>query len=78
MWNSYRDDPWFWLLNEAHDSALAEVHKDNKERYFDLFRNEMQKPIDFRKGSFSRDLELVIPIELAWSDTNWKGMEGIK
>jgi DNA polymerase I-like protein with 3'-5' exonuclease and polymerase domains/uracil-DNA glycosylase len=75
MWRPQSEDPWFWLLNEAHDSALAEVHKDNKNRYVDLFNVEMQKPINFRNGSFKRDLELVIPVELNWSDTNWKAME---
>lgn len=78
MWEPQSKDPWFKVCNEAHDSAMVETHRDNKERYYDLFRVEMQKPIDFRRGSFIRDLEIVIPVELAQSEGSWKTMEAVK
>jgi DNA polymerase I-like protein with 3'-5' exonuclease and polymerase domains/uracil-DNA glycosylase len=74
MWRG-ESSSWFNFLNESHDSCLAELHKKDKNKYADLFLKEMQQPISFRTGSFVRNVDLVIPVELNWSDTNWKYME---
>jgi DNA polymerase I-like protein with 3'-5' exonuclease and polymerase domains/uracil-DNA glycosylase len=75
LWEPRKE--WIHFLNESHDSCLAEIHRDRRNEYIDLFRKEMQQPIDFRKGSFYRDIQLIIPIELSWSEANWAIMKKI-
>lgn len=62
--------PGLRLLTEKHDALLVEIEKDKLEAYHDKFKSIVERPIDFRKCSLSRDFELTIPAELAWSDTN--------
>ncbi len=66
------------FLIEKHDSLLAEVPVNLKERYFECFMRIGQRPISFRTGSLIRDFELSIPMELQWSDTNWGEMKEVK
>jgi DNA polymerase I-like protein with 3'-5' exonuclease and polymerase domains len=65
------------FLTEQHDGILAEVHKDLKDRYIEVFKKHYERPIDFRNCSLSRDFELIIPAEISWSDTNWCEMKNV-
>jgi hypothetical protein len=66
------------FLTEQHDGILAEVHKDYRDKYAETFKRIYERPINFSKCTLSRDFELIIPVELSWSDTNWQFMEDIK
>lgn len=59
-------------LSESHDGFLAEVKLDEKERYAEIYKRNIEVPIDFRTCSLARDFQLVIPCEVEWSDTNWQ------
>jgi hypothetical protein len=65
------------LINEAHDSTLAEVLKGHREEYIEIYKQNVETPIDFRKGSLPRDYNLIIPCEATYSDTNWLEMRKI-
>lgn len=65
------------LLMEAHDGHLALVPKGYRESYIQCFKSNVEKEIDFRKGSLKRDYALKIPCE-ASVGTNWADMEEIK
>jgi len=57
---------WAHLLEEGHDGILAEVVKGRELEFAELYkRNVESEPIDFRKCTLSRDLQLVIPCEVA-------------
>lgn len=60
-------------LVEAHDSLLAEVKVEFKEKYCELFKKHVEQPIDFRKCTLNRDFELVIPCELSQGE-DWENM----
>lgn len=66
--NQYR-----WIY-EGHDALMAEVKPDYRETFCKEFTKVVERPIDFRGCSLSRDFDLKIPCELEWSDTNWLGM----
>lgn len=59
------------LINEAHDSTLAEVKEGMEGFYIEEQQKNLSKPIDFRRCSLSRDFNLVIPSEVSISKTNW-------
>lgn len=63
--------PQVLYLNEAHDSSLVEIRRDEVERYAALVKKHLEIPIDFRQGSIYRDFQLTIPCETTWSDTCW-------
>lgn len=67
-----------FVLAETHDSVFSEVRDDFVSEYVDICRQEAQKPIDCRKGSIPRDYQLVIPIEVTYSKTNWLEMQDLK
>jgi uracil-DNA glycosylase family 4 len=57
---------WAHLLAESHDSALAEVRCGREYEYGELYkRNVESEPIDFRKCTLARDVQLIIPCEIA-------------
>lgn len=72
------DNSWLYFLNEAHDSLLATVKVEDKNRYVDLWKDEMEMPIDFNQGTFKRDIQLVIPTELQIGYECWAGMEDLR
>lgn len=51
------------LVFEAHDGAMALVKESREDEYIERFQKELERPIDFRKCSLSRDYELIIPSE---------------
>lgn len=66
---------WVRPLSEAHDGFLTEVKKGREEEYGQLFKRNVEQPINFKTCTLSRDFELTIPCEVEWSNTNWKSME---
>jgi uracil-DNA glycosylase family 4 len=61
---------------EVHDNLIFEVHKDSVGRFSEVYKREMEKPIDFRHvGTFIRDCELVIPVEMAIGTENLNDMK---
>lgn len=59
------------LINEAHDGTLAEVPKGYEEPYAIVYKENVEKPIDFRRGSIRREFELAIPSECSKSEESW-------
>jgi DNA polymerase len=76
---------WIQILSESHDSFLAQVPLEKGsqfpmkyiDRSVEIFKEELEKPICFRKCSLSRK-ELVIPCEIKIGTKNWEVMEVIK
>ena len=67
---------WAYPLAEAHDGHLAEVPIGREKEFYSIFKRIVETPIDFRRGSLSRDYELTIPCEGEWGE-NWKEMKEI-
>ncbi len=65
-------------LSEAHDGFLSEIKHGHEEQYGRSFKKHVEVGIDFRSCSLSRDFELVIPMEVESSSTNWQNMKGLK
>lgn len=65
----------YYFLTEQHDGVLAEVHKDHAIPYIYGFKKHYERPIDFNRCSLSRNYELVIPVEVSTSDTNWENLK---
>lgn len=66
-------------IMEIHDNAVFEVHKDHVERFAPIYKTEMEKGINFKHiGTFKRDFELVIPVEMAVGKENLKEMKEYK
>src|SRR5437868_5093374 len=65
------------FLIENHDSIFAEVHKDIKDQYIEIFNKHYRRPINFSNCSLSRDFNLIIPPEISISDTTWLEMKEI-
>ena len=70
--------PWVRFLYEGHDSCMAEIPFTRKDEYCEVLKEEMERIIDFRTCSLPRNIDLVIPVEITWSDTNWQNMYAIK
>lgn len=64
-----------YFLAESHDSGFFEVHKDYVEPFGEDFKKFGETAISFREGTFLRDFDLVIPLELKTSNTNWYEMK---
>jgi DNA polymerase I-like protein with 3'-5' exonuclease and polymerase domains len=82
MWRIREEMPDDYFVNyrfliENHDGILAEVHKDIKDKYIDVFRKKYERPINFNNCSLRRDFELTIPVEISVSETNWLEMQEI-
>ena len=72
-----QEGPLFRPLVEAHDGFLAEVRNEDKEKYALTFKRIVEREIDFRTCSLSRDYRLKIPMEAEWSETTWEKMEAL-
>lgn len=66
--------PWVEILLESHDSFLAQIPIDSAKETYPVIVEELESPIDFRKCSLSRDVDLIIPCEIKASLTNWEEM----
>lgn len=64
---------WARLLIEAHDGALAEVPIGREMEFNEIYKKNIETPIDFRHGSIKRDYRLVIPCEAEYGDS-WGNM----
>lgn len=65
------------MLLEKHDSLLIEVPEVEREYACERLKEHLERPISFRKGSFIRDFDLVIPADVKWSDENWLNMKKV-
>jgi uracil-DNA glycosylase len=76
--------PWLQILQESHDSFLAQiplaVGEQYPMRYLDcsipIIKEELERPIDFRNCSLPRG-ELVIPCEISIGEKSWEEMTKI-
>lgn len=66
------------FINEQHDSVLAEVRKENRNEYLDVFKQVYERPTNFINCSLSRDFDLVVPAELNVGEENWQRMLEVK
>src|ERR1700741_295821 len=69
------EEPSAYFLSESHDSALFEVRTEMVDEFCADFKRFEETPISFAKGTFKRDRELVIPVEIKISDENWFDMK---
>jgi hypothetical protein len=67
-----------FLVNEAHDGALAEVKIGREMEYAVEYKKNIETGIDFRKCTLSRDFELIIPCEVSISKNSWYDLEDVK
>lgn len=75
FWEDNEDFPW---LYEGHDATMCELPKDAVMPFAERYKRIVERPIDFRTCSLSRDFELKIPVEIQASETNWMEMEELK
>jgi len=66
--------PWSRLLTEQHDGVLFEVPKGRGRELADVYKRNVERPIDFTNCTLRRDFQLVIPCEESFGE-NWKDME---
>jgi uracil-DNA glycosylase family 4 len=71
-----RDKMWF--LAENHDSVTALVKRSYARRYMSIIKEALELPIDMRKCSLPRDIQLVIPAEFSIGRRNWGTIKEIK
>lgn len=67
-----------FLVAENHDSITALVRYGYAHTYVALAKQFLTEPIDFRRGTFNRDYELIIPVEVAISRKSWGEMKELK
>ncbi len=72
------DSDLAYFLSESHDSGFFEVKKECADDFAADFVKFGETPISFREGSFYRDFDLVIPVEIKMSSTNWYEMKEVK
>jgi uracil-DNA glycosylase family 4 len=58
-------------ISESHDSNTFEVRMDIREPFITDFHRAIETPISFRDCIISRDVEIVIPGDVNWSDEDW-------
>lgn len=58
-------------IAESHDSLTFEVRNDVRDQFIESFKRAIETPINFLKCSLPRDVEIVIPGEIHWSDEDW-------
>ena len=68
--------PWMEILQESHDSFLAQIKPDRLDEAKVIIREELESPIDFSKCSLPRG-KLVIPCDISTSSTSWQEMKKI-
>lgn len=62
-----------WLLVENHDSAMYETTQDYKDKLIEVYKKNVETPIDFNSCTLKRDFQLTIPSE-ASVGSNWYEM----
>lgn len=67
-----------YIIAENHDSVTALVKRGYIREYCTIAKEELERPIDFRACSLSRDIELVIPAEFSIGRKRWGAMKEIK
>lgn len=67
-----------YLVAENHDSITALVRRGYLRQYHKVITKHLTEAIDFRRGSFYRDYQLVIPCEGSVSRTNWGQMATLR
>lgn len=68
---------WFHYLVEAHDSTLTEVPIGREKEFAELFKTELEQPIDYRNCCLPREFDLVIPGDISVGE-NWGQMRPFK
>lgn len=68
----------YGFIAENHDSITGLVKRTYIRTYCRIIRQKLELPIDFRKGCFPRDYQLVIPTDISIGRHNWGDMHGIK
>ena len=63
---------------EAHDGILYSVPTDDVAEFGRTVKGLMERPINFKKCSLSRDYDLFIPADVSVSHTNWREMMEIE
>lgn len=71
---TFEECNWARLLAEQHDGTLAEVPIGREEEYINVYKKNIEIPIDFRNCTLSRNFELLIPCEASIGD-NWEVMK---
>jgi hypothetical protein len=77
--------PWLQILQESHDSLLGQCPILIGSQYpfklidqtLPIIKEELEAPINFKKCSLSRDVDLVIPCEIKMGKENWEKMEKV-
>jgi DNA polymerase I-like protein with 3'-5' exonuclease and polymerase domains/uracil-DNA glycosylase len=70
--------PYAMFNYEGHDALMSEIKLDQVQDYCAHFRRIVERNIDFRNCSLSRDFDLSIPCELSYSGEAWQNMKGIE
>jgi uracil-DNA glycosylase family 4 len=72
------DTQFFWC-GEKHDSLTIQCPANNWEPYAKVLKKHMERPIDFSTYcTLKRDVKLVIPADVEFSDTNYAEMRKVK
>ena len=78
MIDFYKERPDVKLLMELHDGLLYLVKVEEVQTVAKRLIELMERPINFKKCSLSRDYDLVIPAEASVGYNNWKEMEELE
>ena len=75
--------PYADQLFEAHDGLMWEIDAERRDDFIPIIHHEMTQPINFKECTLSRDYDLVIPVEIGYSEVrenggNWKEMKDMK
>ncbi len=70
--------PWVWFINEQHDGLLAEVKKERVMEAATIMKKHLERPLNYSLCTLSRDYNLVVPCEIAISETNWMELKEIE
>ena len=74
-----QDDYEACFISENHDALLMQVPENNWEPYARLLKTHMEKAIDFSTYcTLKRDIKLIIPCDIEFSDTNYAEMRKVK
>lgn len=68
--------PWIEILQESHDSFLAQIKPEYLDGTKKIIREELESPIDFSQCSLPRG-KLIIPCDISISTTNWMEMRKV-
>jgi DNA polymerase-1 len=69
--------PGLAILQESHDSFLAQCTPDRVDLFTRVIIEELERPIDMSKCSLPRD-PIVIPCEIKMGEKNWREMKRIR